>query len=306
MTMDEPPAGAPIGAPSSPAPAGGAGVGSRTRRRVGAILVVLCLVSALGYWYLAYGSVSTEVETIGQGRRYVDLPAMTFYSPPPPIPDAVSEVTVKFGRSSSIDYRWSAPDANGTPVEFVLLPSTWFDAPAPNVFRWTLSPLSDSTSYGSSVTGYRVRGGIVHAVAMDYIVKRITLSSALSSRTWLQVEYSLASSGVVLDSLPFRNVTVPGASDILSVGSERLEVFGNNWRLTWSLAQFDPPGAPFRDPVGSFEFDGGRYGTIAANITSQFMWGPNDDCVMALSGSGDAVFNLTWAWDMRFGSLLSE
>ena len=302
--MNELTGGLPPGPPPVPEPATTTGGGSRTRRRAAAIVIVLLLAGSLGSWYLVYGSVSTETESLGQGRRYIDLPLMAAYSPPPD-PAVDFQVAIRFGPGSSITYRWSAPEVNGTPVEFVLLPSASADSAMPNAFRWTITSPGNSITYGSNGTGERIQIGTVRAAAIDYVVKRVTVSSVLSSRTWLRVEYSIAASGVWLAPIPIRNVTLPEASDLLEAGVERSGAAGSNWMITWSLRDFALSPGPFRASVPPVAFDGGRYGTVTGNLTSERVWGANDDYVIEARGSGDVRFDFTWFWDMRFGPLLS-
>ncbi len=297
--MEGPSAGAQP-APQRPRPAAPTDADSLARR-VWAIILILLLVGVTGYWYLAYGSVTTVSETVSQGRRYVDVPLMEVVSPPP-VAGVDFRVAVTFGSDSSILYRWSAPDVNGMSVEFVLRPSSsWFGVPAPNLLRWTIA----AGTYGSNSSSDRVQYGIYGEATVDYIVRKVVLTSAVSSRTFLEVECSVPYFREIMAPLPAGNMTLPGASDLLAAGVERSNATGTGWKVAWSLADFDRPAALFRASAGPVAFDAGSYGTIAANITSERAWGPGDDYVIEASGSGDASFDFVWYWDMRFGSLFS-
>lgn len=315
--------GPPLGASTTEAAAPAKkGRGRWFKARV--ILTALVLVIGFGL-YLNWRNTlpATVIGEVGSGHAYLDVPIVAFYTPGLTAPGFLTSANVTFVATPSYATRFTFTwdDVRGTslPVRFVVtpdagsgLPGERIDAGPPDGFLFypageAVPPVtSNAITYGTVNPG--ADGLYWKTWRIDYSVREMSVHDWLQDDHWLEVDYSITGVFAEIGMMPAANTTHPQPADLVPIGGPLNVSYqaGFPWAYGWTLRNTAMPPGPFTHSVGSVAFSGGTAGTIEANLTSAFTWGPNDKYEIRASGSGPAVLSLQVYVDMRFGSLLVE
>lgn len=310
---------APEGAPATPA--------KRGRGRWFKLRVVLAvLVLVIGFTlYLNWrnGLPPTVVGTLGSGHGFVDVPLAAFYTPNLSVPGFSTTANVSLAATPSfathITFTWTDVRGTSLPVQLVFVPTPGSNSPGEafgpgpsNGFLYYLDGVPAApvtllrTTYGTVAAG---ADGLVWATwRVNYSAREMSVHDWLRDDHWVEVEYSITPVLYQVGSMPAANVSHPQRGDLQPIGGPLRVSYqaGFPWSYSWTIHNVPMPPGPFTRTVGSVAFNAGSAGTVGANLTASFQWGPNDNNEVQASGSGPANLSLQVYVDMRFGSLLVE
>lgn len=296
--------------------------GRRWSFRVRVVLAALVLLIGFTLYFNWRNQLPpTEVAELGSGRAYLDVPIAAFYTPSLSVAGFVTSANVSFVATASyatrVTFTWKDVRGTNLPVHFVVTSamvgsSERIDAGPSNGFLFLpvgqpVPPTTSSrTTYSTTKPGSD--GLFWETWRMEYKVREMSVHDWLQDDHWLEVDYTITSVFAEIGYMPAANVTHPQADDLVPIGG-RLNVSyqaGFPWSYAWTIHNVAMPTGPFIHAVGGVALDAGTAGTIRANLTSAFEWGPNDDNEIHASGSGPANLSLQVYADMRFGSLVVE
>lgn len=265
----------------------------------------------------------TVLAELGSGRAFVDVPIMAFYTPSLSAAGFSTAANVTFTATPSyatqIAFSWVDVRGAAIPVQWVFLPNPGGNAPGEafgsgpaNGFLYypagepAAPAQSAKTSYGTTNAG--ADGLFWETWRVDYTLREMSVHNWVQDDHWIEVDYSITPVFAQVGSMPAANVSHPQPADLRTIGAPLRVTYqaGFPWSYVWTIHSMALPSGPFTRAVGGITMDAGPAGTIQANLTSSFQWGPNDDDEVRASGSGPANLSLQVYVDMRFGSLVVE
>ncbi len=244
---------------------------------------------------------------LSQGRAYLDVPVMTFYTPSDfGAPNLLTVTNYSFAASSRLSFAWFGVSGASLPVRFVLTSSGPFLVDASGGF--TFSPTTMGLGTGATDYYPGAQAAQVAHWVMDYTVRELAVYDWLGEDRWIEVDYDLASPSGCLCNLPTANTSAPLPADLAPVGIPVNLTVDNGilWSYEVSVDTAPLPVTVFHHALPSLRFSLGGLGNISATLTSTFQWGPGADYVMRMSGTGPANVSFQVYLDTRFGSLLME
>ena len=309
--------------------------GSRRGWWLGALAVAAVLVVAAIAGYVLYASPPATpladvpphvLELLAAGSTWLDVPLMTFYTPPAPqnkgfdanLSWSVSSATA--GPNSTFALGWTNVTGPTDPVRFVLVPSrgasgaTAFREGGPNTFLAMLagncSEPGARQGWGIGLGGTGISMVYVERWLMNYTVSRVEATVASVEERWIQVNYSLVGWGAYGDSLPAANTSLPGGANLLPVGSvteENVSKGSTVSRLIDVKATLVTAG-PFRNTLPPIALDAGTAGNLSVSLSSEFRWGPADGYWLGwtLTAQKDTTLRVQYSADTRLGSLFVQ
>lgn len=292
--------------------------------KVRVVLAVLVLVVGFTlYLNWRNGLPPTVYQELGSGYAFLDVPIATFYTPSLSVAGFSASANVTFGATPTyatrIAYSWLDVRGASLPVQFVFVPNPAANSPAmafgPGPGNGFLcypdgepAPPIQSTSTTYSTVNAGADGLFWETWRVNFTSREMSVHDWLRDDRWIEVDYSITPVHIEIGSMPAANVTHPNAGDLRAIGGPINVTYqaGFPWSYVWTIHNVAMPAGPFTHTAGSIAINAGSAGTILANLSSSFQWGPNDDNEVRLSGSGPANLSLQVYVDMRFGSLVVE
>lgn len=277
----------------------------RGRRRRALLVLVLLLASVVaGSWWRLSSLPPREIAVLASGGLTFEVPILTYYTLPAAGVGSSVETTFSYSGTEPFMFHWSGSASDGSPVHFVFRPrlnSLFSFEPSDDggfVFRE-----NGRTGGGSGVPSDALV--VTYTWEFDYTVRRMAAYDGFLAKQWVEIDYtpplSLISCGC---RLPYANVSVPGAADLLRTGVvDRVNYASGNWSYGRSLSDFALPVTPFHHHVATVSIDLGTAGSVSASLESSFRWGPGGEDHATMSGRGNVDMTIAWYWDARFGGL---
>lgn len=260
------------------------------------------------YWAVPRALAPREAEVVASGGMKFDVPVMALYTLPLPGPNSTGNTSFHSDPGTYFMFSWSSGRVGGMEIRFEYLKSP--------------SPAGDYSPFSSSGDGQlRIRqdpgafsmswahdkGGVAAqtvTVRMNYTVRRMMPNGGLLGNPFLEVDYYLALDHTCFGCEVPPTVIPPGAADLVPTAVKDRLHFSGRWAFHRDLGTIPRPWPTFAYTLPPLSLEGGRYGSIAANLSRVFSWQPGENYRVDVYGNGTAEFNVDWFWDVKFGALV--